>query len=85
MVAFQLAASFLTCLLASAITLYLYGEGHDKEPHLIARDLRENLRRRNPSDPISWRAVKPTSPKILVQDLTGLGSADTFGAKYPAS
>jgi hypothetical protein len=61
----------------------LDGERHDQKPHLILPDIRRNLRRRNPIDPVSLGAFKPSSPKILVRDLSGLmGEFDEFSGKY---
>jgi hypothetical protein len=61
----------------------LDGERHDRKPHLIARDIRGSLRRRNPLDPVSLGGYKPSSPKILVRDLSGLmGEFGEFSSKY---
>lgn len=60
----------------------LNGESHDKEPYLIPADLRADLRRRNPKEPVILSGFKPSSPKILLRDLSGL-RRDEFEEKYP--
>ena len=61
----------------------LNGEGHDKTPYLIAADIRVDLWRRNPKEPVSLAEFKPSSPLILLADLRGLRGFDGFSTKYP--
>jgi hypothetical protein len=61
----------------------LNGEGHDETPYLIPADIRADLQRRNPKEPISLAAFKPSSPSILLAELRGLRRLDGFSAKYP--
>jgi hypothetical protein len=61
----------------------LDGESYDKNPHLIPSEIRSDLQKRNPKEPISLVAFKPESKKILVSDLEGLYQFGKFGAKHP--
>jgi hypothetical protein len=64
----------------------LHTDGHDRRPHIIAMDIRENLRRRNSGDAASLRGYTPSSPKVLVQDLMGLRVTESYWPRemYPA-
>jgi hypothetical protein len=45
--------------------------------------LRADLRRRNSGEPVSLRRLKPSSPRILVGDLSGLSWFGDFETRYP--
>jgi len=61
----------------------LRGESHDKKPYLIPADIRADLRRRNPKEPVSLRGFKPSRTKILLRDLSGLKRFGEFERKHP--
>jgi hypothetical protein len=63
----------------------LDGEAHDEKKYLVPADIREDLRRRNPKEPVSMRGFKPSSSTILVRDLRGLTGYGEFERKYPDS
>jgi hypothetical protein len=61
----------------------LDGESHNREPHLIASEIRNDLRRRNTKDPVSLARFAPSIPNALVSDLSGLKTGLDFERKYP--
>jgi hypothetical protein len=63
----------------------LDGESHDGKKYLVPVDIREDLRRRNPEEPVSMRGFKPSSSKILVRDLKGLKVDGEFEKEHPNS
>jgi hypothetical protein len=61
-------------------------EDHDKDPHFIPAEIRQDLRRRNSSKPVSLSQFKPASPKVLIEHLNESDTVErsgTFREKYP--
>jgi hypothetical protein len=50
----------------------LNGEHFDEKTYFIPAEIRDDLRRRNPKEPVSLREFKPSSAKILVRELNEL-------------